>query len=240
MWINSPQTRALLESYFIWNIVLGIQWFSYILVAYTPRRGPNTSGNTMMSLFVHRRFILYTEMESRPGPWFNIKMSSNQYSKSHCGDKTILRPSYLHNGISYTGKTTSLYWIRASFQYLIRRLIVRCHEEVLKPQDLYLELYDRSEIWQAAVLLMCLSHFKAIRKFKLPISRFRLFTISCDRTSYRILKRIPGLHGMLVLRVVNDKIETVDIFRFDAKQNSYLHLTIAQLKTQLTRLGYGQ
>ena len=42
-----------------------------------------------------------------PGPWFNIKMSS------HYGDKTILRPSYLHNGISYTGKTTSLYWIRA-------------------------------------------------------------------------------------------------------------------------------
>ena len=31
---------------------------------------------------------------------------------SHCGDKMILRPSYLHNRISYTGKTTSLYWIR--------------------------------------------------------------------------------------------------------------------------------
>ena len=43
------------------------------------------------------------------GPRFNIKMSSYQYRKSHCGDKTILRPSYLHNGISYTGKT-SLYW----------------------------------------------------------------------------------------------------------------------------------
>ena len=40
-------------------------------------------------------------------------MSSYQYRKSHCGDKTILRPSYLHNGISYTGKTTSLHWIRA-------------------------------------------------------------------------------------------------------------------------------
>ena len=39
-------------------------------------------------------------------------MSSYQYRKSHCGDKTILRPSYLHNGISYTGKMTSLYWIR--------------------------------------------------------------------------------------------------------------------------------
>ena len=50
---------------------------------------------------------------STPGPWFNIKMSSYQYRKSHCGDKTILRPSYLHNGISYTGKMTSLYWIGA-------------------------------------------------------------------------------------------------------------------------------
>ena len=48
-----------------------------------------------------------------PGPWFNIKVLSYQYRKSHCGDKTILRPSYLHNGISYTGKRTSLYWIRA-------------------------------------------------------------------------------------------------------------------------------
>ena len=51
----------------------------------------------------------------RPGPWFNINMSSYQYKKSHCGDKTILRPSYLHNGISYTGKMTSLYWIKAQW-----------------------------------------------------------------------------------------------------------------------------
>ena len=36
----------------------------------------------------------------RSGPRFNIK--------------TILRPSYLHNGISYTDKT-SLYWIGAQF-----------------------------------------------------------------------------------------------------------------------------
>ena len=46
-----------------------------------------------------------------PGPRFNIKMSSYQYRKSHCGDKTVIRSSYLHNGISYAGKTTSLYWI---------------------------------------------------------------------------------------------------------------------------------
>ena len=36
-----------------------------------------------------------------PGPWFNIKMSSYQYGKSHCGDKMVIRSSYLHNGISY-------------------------------------------------------------------------------------------------------------------------------------------
>ena len=47
------------------------------------------------------------------GGWFNIKTTSYQYRKSHSGDKTILRPSYLHNGISYTGKMASWYWIRA-------------------------------------------------------------------------------------------------------------------------------
>ena len=63
---------------------------------------------------------------NKPGPWFNIKMSSYQYRKSHGGDKTILRPSYLHHGISYTGKTTSLYWIGAqnpmSTSEIIKRL----------------------------------------------------------------------------------------------------------------------
>ena len=54
-----------------------------------------------------------THIFMTPGPRFNIKMSSYQYRKSHCEDKTVVRSSYLHNGISYTGKMTSLYWIRA-------------------------------------------------------------------------------------------------------------------------------
>ena len=33
------------------------------------------------------------------------------YRKSHYGDKMVVRLSYLHNGISYTVKMTSLYWI---------------------------------------------------------------------------------------------------------------------------------
>ena len=52
------------------------------------------------------------------GPWFNDSMSSYQYRKSHCGDKTILRSSHLHNGISYSGKTTYLYWIGAQTSML--------------------------------------------------------------------------------------------------------------------------
>ena len=54
-----------------------------------------------------------TKAVSNTGPRFNIKMTSYQYRKSHCGDKTVVRPSYLHNGISYTGKIASLYWISA-------------------------------------------------------------------------------------------------------------------------------
>ena len=45
------------------------------------------------------------------GPRFNIKMSY-RYRKYHCWDKTVVRSSYLHSGISYSGKMTSLYWIR--------------------------------------------------------------------------------------------------------------------------------
>ena len=33
--------------------------------------------------------------------------------KSHCGDKTVVRSSYLHSGISYNGKMTSLYCVES-------------------------------------------------------------------------------------------------------------------------------
>ena len=72
-----------------------------------------------MACFRWNHLCLICWLSKYTGPWFNIKMTSYQYKKSHCGDKTILRPSYLHNGISYTGKTTSLYWIGA--QMLIWR-----------------------------------------------------------------------------------------------------------------------
>ena len=54
------------------------------------------------------------------GLWLNIKMSFYRYRKSHCGDKTVVRSSYLHNGISYTGKMTSLYWISLNSQMIMK------------------------------------------------------------------------------------------------------------------------
>ena len=51
-------------------------------------------------------------------------MSSYQYWKSDCGDKMVVRSSYLHNGISYTCKMASLYWIRPLGQGFIDGVIV--------------------------------------------------------------------------------------------------------------------
>ena len=68
-------------------------------------------------------------------------MSSYQYRKSHCGDKTVVRSSYLHNGISYTGKMTSLYWfsplevmkLQNINAYLIGRFMCVWIEKVPQP-----------------------------------------------------------------------------------------------------------
>ena len=66
-------------------------------------------------LFIH---TCMTSPVKRAGPRFNIKISSYLYRKAHCGDKTVVRSSYLHDGIYYTGKKTSLYWIRAQGRHL--------------------------------------------------------------------------------------------------------------------------
>ena len=69
------------------------------------------SSNGVGRIWYERKTVFI--LKPGPRPWFNIKILSYQYRKSHCGDKTILRPSYLHKGISYTGKMASLYWNRA-------------------------------------------------------------------------------------------------------------------------------
>ena len=92
-------------------------WYEYFRNEITMHEGPN------IIIVIYVLIISCDKLDSVcccghnfmhwPGPWFNIKMPSYQYRKSHYGDKRIVRSSYLHNGISYTGKMTSLYWIKA-------------------------------------------------------------------------------------------------------------------------------
>ena len=65
--------------------------------------------NRCVGMHASLDYVQIISYDTYPEPRFSIKMPSYQYRKYHCGDKTILRPSNLHNGISYAGKMTSLY-----------------------------------------------------------------------------------------------------------------------------------
>ena len=93
-------------------------------------------------------------------PWFNIKMSSYQYRKYHCGDKTIVRSSYLHNGISYTGKMSSLYWIGAQLS------IYPC------PPALHHWQWGNRIVWKT--LWMCHGWSRSVKLLIVQHSRSRL------------------------------------------------------------------
>ena len=96
-------------------------------------------------------FVVPEFSGSTPGPRFNIKMSSYQYRKSHCGDKTVVRSSYLHNGISYTGKTTSLYWIRAQLASFLIELSMYC-SKTSKPIPQYqIQPVARRRWWTSSI-----------------------------------------------------------------------------------------
>ena len=158
---------------------------------------PYTTRYLQISNYLQQHSALFPGDMLRPGPWFNIKITSYQYRKSHYGDKTILRPSYLHNGISYTGKMASLYWIRAQWlmptshstwapsQYPKRRLSVRSRK-VSKRRDLYLELSDRSEIWQALRQQCCRCACQISQRYDKLKYQSRGFETSRDLTKRRL------------------------------------------------------
>ena len=91
-------------------------------------------------LGAYPEWSLWTDRQ--PSGCLNSKLPLCQCRKSHCGDKTVIRLSYLHNGISFSGKMTSLYWIRA----LEAASIVSCHftsawKHVVKVRWSYDHLY---------------------------------------------------------------------------------------------------
>ena len=100
-----------------------------------------TLGNKLQRNFNSKQYIFITKMHLKmsSAKWRLFRFGLNELNKqcqrevgrsvtrwaliqckdvilqcrgSHCGDQTIVRSSYLHNGISYIGKISSLYWIR--------------------------------------------------------------------------------------------------------------------------------
>ena len=92
-------------------------------------------------------------------------MLSYQCGKSHCGNKTIVRLSYLRNGISYTGEMASLYWIGAQglFHHLLRHLYYKISQSL---KDWMLESSNCFEIWLASQQQWCLPISKWVEDSK--------------------------------------------------------------------------
>ena len=123
---NIIETKGLLASQPLWYILQSVSIIQYLLMllwnlagvaAEAPAKFQSNwtiarSYNTSSMIFYHP-----------PGPWFNIKMSSYQYRKSHCWDKMVIRSSYLHSGIFFTGKLGFSYWIRARSSKIMMKTI---------------------------------------------------------------------------------------------------------------------
>ena len=95
-------------------------------ISFLPIEASNTGKNVTDSFYVRSKLyevheistvcmqiVYHLTMIQRTRGLIQYKDASYQYRKSHCGDKRVVRSSYLHNGISYTGKMASLYWIWA-------------------------------------------------------------------------------------------------------------------------------
>ena len=142
------------------------------------------------------------------GPWFNIKMSSYQYRKTHCGDETVVRSSYLHNGFSYTGKMTSLYWIRALVFLTVQWLQYFCSSWLTK------HLLNQTEF----SFFFTIDNVLVLSVYRSYISdEARLFdTILRNYRPYKKLSR-PVLNVSATIPV-SFGISLIQILGFDVKQ----------------------
>ena len=74
----------------------------------------------------------------------------------------------------------------------------------------------------AAVLPMCLSNFKAIRQFKVPISWLRVFTRSYEKTSFRYW---DGAQGVFIILEWNTKTIFQMIWNGNMPQSLFYKIT---------------
>ena len=115
--VCKKQIKMLITDYVLEPTYRNFSWKVYSCELLFLLSKNNIQSIQLMS-HVHKHINIYiyiyiVDLEMYSGPQFNIKITSFRYWKSHCGDKPILRPYYLHNRISYTDKMTSFYWSRA-------------------------------------------------------------------------------------------------------------------------------
>ena len=102
------------------------------------------------------------------------------------------------------------------FQYSIRRLIVRSRK-VSKPRDLYLELSDRSEIWQAPRQHCCRCACQISKRCDNLNYQSRGFETSRDLTIRRLIGYWNGaLNPTGSLRIFIRNPELMEIFCFNS------------------------
>ena len=130
--------------------------------------------------------IIYLNIETNPG---HISMSIIEH-------KIIMRMSW--HGTTFRiigtswGKAT-----RAPSQYPKRRRSVR-FRKVSKPRDLYLELSDRSEIWQALRQQCCRCACQISKRYNNLKYQSRGFETSRDLTKRRLFVYWDGAQLLLV------------------------------------------
>ena len=101
-------------------------------------------------------------------------MSSYQYRKSHCGDKTVVRSSYLYNGISYTAKMISFYWIGPQIASSITKcslieILGECKKSIVTCMyaPCYIIHWACQQIWISGYLAW---HFSQFCQMDMPVN----------------------------------------------------------------------
>ena len=106
----------------------------------------------------------------------------------------IRRSSYLHNGISYTGKMSSLYWIRALV--IIFRTIYDFHQKGYR-------IWRRVIIWINLLILLAISNVWCIPRPNFPDNKFTdvfmniIYNMCLDITLLKLLSHLTGANELI-------------------------------------------
>ena len=117
-WVNNGEAGDLRRHHAHYDVIVMNKSALVQVMAWHWTGGKSLSEPKMNDDLVSWRIFKLTQTQAftllyvyELGSRIQYKMSSCPCRKSHCGDKTVVRSSYLHNGISYTGEMASLYCI---------------------------------------------------------------------------------------------------------------------------------